>query len=98
MAALTPKKAATNARYLAKFRTVAVRIPHEEAEEMERLAQCAGESLSGYIATAARMRAHTNDDTIRISVPRDQIQPLADAAGMTAKQYLAQALQDALTK
>ena len=92
-------KRAANKRHAAKLDQLKVQPPEEVGAKIRQAAKDAGESVQGYILTAvkARMDAESGE-TIRISVPREQIQPLADAAGMTAKEYLAHALQDALTK
>lgn len=96
--ALTDAKKASDARHNAKLDQIMIKPYKDEGEAIRAAAKDAGQSLQGYILQAVRDRMHPNDDMVRISVPRDQIQPLADAAGMTAKEYLAQALQDALTK
>lgn len=50
------KKKATNERYLAKFKTVSVRIPLEWLADMQSEAANAGQSLQGYILQAVRER------------------------------------------
>ena len=50
-------KRAANARYLSKFKAVSVRLTQEDAETIQRAADAAGESLSGYISSAAKSRA-----------------------------------------
>lgn len=50
------KKKATNERYLAKFKTVSVRIPLEWLADMQSAAANAGQSLQGYILQAVRER------------------------------------------
>ena len=52
----TDAKRAGNARYLAKFKTVATRIPPEEYEQVKNAAAHAGESVAGYIVNATRER------------------------------------------
>ena len=52
----TDAKRAGNARYLAKFKTVATRIPQEEYEQVKNAAARAGESVAGYIVNATRER------------------------------------------
>lgn len=61
----TDAKRAANARYLAKFKAISVRFTQEDAEAIQRAADAAGESLSGYIGNAAKARAEReskNDD------------------------------------
>lgn len=53
----TDAKRAANARYLSKFKAVSVRLNQEDAETIQRAADAAGESLSGYIVSAAKSRA-----------------------------------------
>ena len=53
----TEAKRASNARYLAKLKTVSIRLQPEEAESIQQAAEAAGESLSGYIKEAAIARA-----------------------------------------
>ena len=52
----TDAKRAGNARYLSKFKTVATRLMPEEYEQVKTAAQCAGESVAGYIVNATRER------------------------------------------
>ena len=53
------KKKATNERYLAKFKTVSVRIPLEWLNDMQSAAAVSGQSLQGYILQAVRERMDT---------------------------------------
>lgn len=50
------KKKATNERYLAKFKTVSVRIPLEWLDGLQSAATASGQSLQGYILQAIRER------------------------------------------
>ena len=50
------KKKITNSRYLAKFRTVTLRITDAEKTRIEEAAADQGESVAGYIMTAIRRR------------------------------------------
>ncbi len=52
----TDAKRAGNARYLAKFKTVATRLTPEEYEQVKNAAANAGESVAGYIVKATRER------------------------------------------
>jgi len=52
----TDAKRAGNARYLAKFKTVATRLPLEEYEQVKAAAAHVGESVAGYIVAATRER------------------------------------------
>lgn len=58
----TDAKRAANARYLAKFKAISVRLNQEDAETIQRAADAAGESLCGYIASAAKSRAKREND------------------------------------
>ena len=55
-------KRAANARYLSKFKAVSVRLTQEDAETIQRAADAAGESLSGYIGSAAKSRAERENN------------------------------------
>ena len=55
-------KRASNARYLAKFKTVSVRFTQTDAVAVQSAADSAGESLNAYIvgAVAQRMERDAN--------------------------------------
>lgn len=59
----TNAKRASNARYLAKQKTITVRMPPEAAEAVRLAASVAGESVNGYILAAvdARMQRENYD-------------------------------------
>ena len=52
----TDAKRAGNARYLAKLKTVTVRMQPEVAGTIQQAAQIAGESVNAYILEAVRRR------------------------------------------
>ena len=52
----TDAKRAGNSRYLAKFRTITIRLSQEEKQRIEQAAAQAGESVAGYILRAIRQR------------------------------------------
>lgn len=52
----TPKKRASNARYLATQKARSIRIKPEEDEQIQAAAAAAGESVQGYILQAVRER------------------------------------------
>lgn len=52
----TDAKRAGNARYLAKLKTVTVRMQPETAETIQQAAAAAGESVNGYILAAVDER------------------------------------------
>jgi uncharacterized protein (DUF1778 family) len=56
-------KRAGNARYLAKLKTITVRMQPETAETIQQAAAAAGESVNGYILAAvdARMQRENHD-------------------------------------
>lgn len=58
----TDAKRAGNARYLAKLKTITVRMQPETAETLQRDATSAGESVNAYIvgAVAQRMERDAN--------------------------------------
>ena len=87
-------KRAANKRHAAKLDQLKVQPPEELGAQIRQAAKNAGESVQGYILTAVRARMDADSgEVIRISVPRKQIQPLADAADMTPQQYLEHTLQ-----
>lgn len=49
-------KRAGNARYLAKLKTITVRMQPETAETIQQAAAAAGESMNGYILAAVDER------------------------------------------
>lgn len=59
----TDAKRAGNARYLAKLKTITVRMQPDTAETIQRAAAAAGESVNGYILAAIdeRMQRENND-------------------------------------
>lgn len=52
----TDAKRAGNARYLAKLKTITVRMQPETAETLQRAATSAGESVNAYIVGAVAQR------------------------------------------
>lgn len=52
----TEAKRASNARYLAKYKGISVRIPLDELPRVQQAADAAGQSLAGYIIEAMRKR------------------------------------------
>lgn len=52
----TEAKLRANANYLSKFKTLSVRVPAEDFPALEAAAAAQGESPSGYILEAARLR------------------------------------------
>lgn len=52
----TDAKRAGNARYLAKLKTITVRMQPETAETIQQAAAAAGESVNGYILAAVDER------------------------------------------
>ena len=52
----TDAKRAGNARYLAKLKTITVRMQPEIAGTIQQAAQAAGESVNAYILEAVRRR------------------------------------------
>lgn len=52
----TKAKLDGNARYLAKFKTLSVRIPLEELPDIQKAAGKAGQSVPAYLLDAARQR------------------------------------------
>lgn len=52
----TDAKRAGNARYLAKLKTITVRMQPETAETIQQAAAAAGESVNGYILEAVEER------------------------------------------
>lgn len=50
------KKLATNARYLAKFKTISIRFPVDEWERVSEAAQREGKAVSAYTVQAVRER------------------------------------------
>ena len=56
--AYTEKKKASNARYLAKFKSYTIRVPEEEKERIDQAAAAAGQSISSYILDAVRARMY----------------------------------------
>ena len=52
----TDAKRAGNARYLAKLKTITVRMQPETVETLQRAATSAGESLNAYIVGAVAQR------------------------------------------
>lgn len=53
----TKAKLEGNARYLAKFKTISIRIPVENFEFIEQAAKASQMSVSGFIAKAAQEAA-----------------------------------------
>jgi uncharacterized protein (DUF1778 family) len=49
-------KKASNAKYLSRFKPVSLRIDPDEAEQIKKAADTAGESMSKYIMNACRER------------------------------------------
>jgi predicted DNA binding CopG/RHH family protein len=58
----TKAKLESNARYLAKFKTVSIRIPEEELPAVKRAADSAGVALSAYILRAIREQIRRDDE------------------------------------
>lgn len=54
--AYTEKKKASNARYLAKFKSYTIRVTEEEKEQIDQAAAAAGQSTSAFILDAVRAR------------------------------------------
>ena len=52
----TPNKAASNKRYLDKFKTFTIRVMHDQQQHIQRAAAVAGQSVSAYILQAIRER------------------------------------------
>lgn len=50
------RKLETNARYLSKFKTISIRFPVEEWEQIENAARRAGKAVSAYTVQAVRER------------------------------------------
>lgn len=60
----TDAKRAGNARYLAKLKTITVRMQPDTAETIQQAAAAAGESVNGYILAAIdeRMQRENHDE------------------------------------
>lgn len=58
----TDAKRASNARYLAKQKTVTVRMPPEAAGRIRQAAEAAGESVNAYILQACAERMQRDQD------------------------------------
>lgn len=63
-------------------------------DAIKHAAAAAGQSTQAYIIDT--VKARMDDSVIRIAVPREQIEPLADAAGKTPKQWLIDAINRAI--
>ena len=58
----TKAKLEGNARYLAKFKTISIRIPIDNFESIERAAKASQMSVSGFITKAAMEAAQQTDE------------------------------------
>ena len=65
-------KRASNARYLAKFKTVSVRFTQTDAVAVQSAADAAGESLNAYIVGAVAQRMERDAS----SAPEGPAEPL----------------------
>ena len=95
----TKAKLEGNARYLAKFKTVSARIPLEQLEVIQNAAEAAGESVSGFLISAAVKQAEgidTNYYTVKI--PKEAAEKAAEKAGKPVKAYLAEIVKKTLTE
>lgn len=92
--AIPESRRRANDRYNAKCAQLNIKPLRDEAEQIKHAATEAGQSTQSYILDA--VRARMDDSVIRIAVPREQIAPLADAAGKTPKQWLIDAINRAI--
>ena len=63
MAKTSATKLATNARYEATQRKFAIRVPLKDAEQNEKAASNAGQSVNAYVVQAIRDRMARETDT-----------------------------------
>ena len=52
----TPARAKANAKYIAQFAEIKLRLPPEQKDRARAAAEAAGESLNEYITNAIKMR------------------------------------------
>lgn len=57
-------KRAGNARYLAKLKTITVRMQPEKVETIQQAAAAAGESVNGYILAAVDERIQRDKNNV----------------------------------
>jgi len=57
------RKLETNARYLAKFKTISIRFPIDEWEKISKAAQREGKAVSAYTVQAVRERIEREEDS-----------------------------------
>lgn len=97
----TKAKLEGNARYLAKMKSVSLRMKPEDHEEIKCAAEKSyGGSVQGYILDAVRERM-AEDSKAGITVCKFKnaaLEPHAQAAGQSIKEYIAQAVQERILK